>query len=233
MTLNEITQKVYKFTKTNSATYLAAQMAIDLNNALERVCSLINIADKRWQWDDSNQTDLPIATTSLVSGQQDYSLATSHYTIDRIEVKDSAGNWTVLTQIDQQEKKRDQKTALAAYQSTNGTPKEYDVIGSSVFLYPAPNYSQTASLKVYFTLGPIQYVAGDLTSTAIIPGFNPLFHILVPLYIAYEYAVANALKNVNGLALQIQRVEDSITTFYGLRNRDSRPRMTISRDSNR
>ena len=46
-----------------------------------------------WQWDDSNQTDLPQATTDLVSGQSRYTMPTSALTIKRVEIKDENGSW--------------------------------------------------------------------------------------------------------------------------------------------
>ena len=38
-----------------------------INEALNRVASLIMTADGRWQWDDTNTTDYPIGTTDLVT----------------------------------------------------------------------------------------------------------------------------------------------------------------------
>ena len=76
-----------------------------INDGMNRVTSLILQADNRWQFDDTNQTDYPIATTTLVttagSEQQDYTLAVSHLRIERVEVKDAQGNWHLLTPIDQ------------------------------------------------------------------------------------------------------------------------------------
>lgn len=228
MTLADIQNKIYFLTKTTSSSFTNADMLIALNNAYEHVCSLILKNDDRWEWDDLNQTDLPIATTDLVANQQDYSLATTHLTIDRVELKDAAGTWRELTQIDQQELKRGKTIALGAYQNVAGTPVQYDVLGNSVFLYPAPNYNGTASLKLYFTRGPVVFTSGQLSTGTLTPGFNSLFHDLLPYWVSYEYAVTNGLKNVQGLLAAIQMKEKAIEEFYGLRNRDNRPRMTVS-----
>ena len=234
MTLADITTRVYFLTKTNSSSYANADLLISLNKAIERCVSLIMKADSRWQFDDTNQTDLPIATATITSGQQDYQLATSHLTIDRVEVKDSAGNWTALSQIDQQELKGSEQIALAEYQSTTGVPVEYDVVGGSIFLYPTPNYTQASSLKVYFTRPPVAYVlTADLTDSTKVPGFNSLFHDLIPMHIAFDYAVVNGMQSANGYLANIQRMEQELNDFYGLRNRDYRGRLTASRESNR
>ena len=233
MTLADIKNKIYFLTKTNSSSFTAADMLISINNAYEHVASLILKCDSRWQWDDTNATDLPIATTNLVSGQQDYSLASTHLSLDRVEIKDSGGNWILLTQIDQQLKKGDQAIALGAYQNTNGTPNEYDLVGNSVFLYPAPNYNSTGGLKLYFTRGPTLWSSSDLSTGTAAPGFNSLFHDIIPLWVSYDYAIANSLSSANGLFAQIQLKEKQLYDFYGERNRDVRPRFTVSTDSNK
>lgn len=220
MTYSEIKSLVYLYTKTNSTSLPDATMVILANRALERVVSLINRADSRWEFDDTNQTDLPIATTTLTSGQQDYSLATSHLSINRVEIKDTGGNWHLLRPIDRNTVTRE---ALAEYLGS-GTPLEYDKIGNSVFLYPIPNYTQAASLKLYFTRGPVAFDSDDTTDE---PGFNSLFHKLVPLWASYDYALANGLKNANQIFAEIIRMEDEIQKFYGMRSRDERGRMIV------
>jgi hypothetical protein len=229
MTLSDIQNKIYFYTKTNASSFTNADMLIAINVALNRVSSLILSADERWEFDDTNQTDLPIATTNLVSGQQDYSLAAAHLTIDRLEVLQPNGTtWSLLDPIDQQDLKRGQRTALAQYFPTAGTPIQYDLIGNSFFLYPKPNYSVSAGLKVYFTRGPIEFSSSDLSTGTAAPGFNSLFHELIPLWVGYDYAIANSLPSASGYFAAIQMKEQAIKDFYGNRNRDSRPRFTIS-----
>lgn len=218
MNYSEIKNYVYLLTKTNSSSLPDATMVILANRALDRVVSLINRADSRWEFEDTNQTDLPIATTTITSGQQDYSLATTHLSINRVEVKDSGGNWHLLTPIDRNQVNDE---ALAAYLGS-GRPEQYDLLGSSVFLYPIPNYTQAASLKLYFTRGPVEFDSGDTTDS---PGFNSLFHKLVPLWASYDYAIANGLKNANQIFAEIVRLEDEIQKFYGQRSRGERVRM--------
>lgn len=229
MDFTAIKNKVYFYTKTNSSSFPIADLTQSANNANERVSSLILKNDSRWQFDSTEQTDLPIATTTITSGQKDYSLETSHLSVDRVEVKDSSGTWHVLTPIDQQELKRDKLQALSDYQSTNGVPNEYDLIGNSILLYPTPNFTQAASLKVYFTRGPVAFTTSDTTKT---PGFNSLFHDLIPLWVAYDYKLANQHKDAERFFQQIIIKENELENYYGLRNRDVRPRLTITSDSN-
>lgn len=230
MTFTDIKNRVYFLTSANSTDYPIADLTLAANRALEKVVALINQSDMRWQFDDTNQTDLPIATATITSGQQDYSLATTHLTIDRIEVKNTAGNWHVLSQIDQQAFKGEDQIALAEYKETSGIPEEYDILGSSIFLYPTPNFTQAASLKVYFTRGPVAFTTADAAET---PGFNTLFHDLIPLYVAKDYAVAKGKKNLPVIYSEIDKLEKSIEKFYQLRNRDFRGRIIPTMESNK
>lgn len=223
MTIQDIDAKISYYTKTNTTSFVAADRLIAVNNALNRVVSLINKSDQRWQWDDTNQSDLPIATTTITSGQQDYSLATSHLTIDRVEVKNGS-NWTQLDPIDQHDIKGE---ALNSYLGS-GIPTSYDIVGSSVFLYPIPNYTLAAALKIYFTRGPAEFTSAEVTTGTKVPGFNSLFHELIPLWVAYDYAVANGLSTANGFFAGIQRMEAELVNFYASRSRGERVGFTIA-----
>src|ERR1035437_6607564 len=85
-------------------TSLLATFTRYINEALNRIVNLIMTADGRWQYDDTNNTDFPIATTSLSttlgSEQQDYSFDITMLRILRIEVMDNTGAFRKLTPID-------------------------------------------------------------------------------------------------------------------------------------
>src|SRR3990167_6526549 len=194
MTFQQVQDRVFFLTGTSSSNWSLVDFNSAINRAIERVVSLINRSDSRWEFDDSNYTDLNIATLTITSGQQQYSLATSHLSVDRIEIKDSGGNWKRITQIDQQTLKRgaalapasgrlggitSAETALAlgettpstgrsgAYQATPGTPTEYDLIGIRLFLFPVPNYTQDKSIRIYFTRSPLLFLFTTLGTTAV------------------------------------------------------------------
>lgn len=226
MQYTDIKNRVYFLTKTNSTSFPIADLTDMANRAVEHIVGNIMKWDSRWQFDDTNQTNLPIATTALVANQQNYSIATSHLSIDRVEVKDQSGNWKLLNPID----KSEISVAMTEYKETAGTPEDYDKLGNSVFLYPKPSYSQDASLKLYFTRPPIAFITSDTTAS---PGFNPLFHDLVPLWVSYDYCVANGLNSADRYLLEIQRKEKDMQEFYGTRSRDDRKGFTVLKENNK
>lgn len=193
------------------------------NDAVNRVAALILKADGRWEFDDINQTDLPSAKTSLVAEQADYTLESSHLEIERVEVKDQDGNWSKLVPIDQADV-YDQ--SLTDFMKTSGTPKFYDKIGNSLFLYPKASYPQSASLKVYFKRPPSYFVVADTTKE---PGFNSLYHRLVPLIASRDYAAVKNMKNAKSLGELVIQSEDDLTESYLLRSRDEHVRIAVRR----
>ncbi len=222
MNINDIRNKTYFLTSTSGIDDFPDEVLIpEANNALERIASLIIQSDGRWQWDDYNNSNLPIATTGLITDQQDYKLQTDHLEVTRMEVLDNnpTPTWHKLIPIDQADIVGQ---SMTSFMSSSGLPIYYDKIGASVFLYPAPNYTQASSLKLYFQRQPSYFVTSDTTK---IPGFNSLYHDLIPLWISYNFAMANGKSNANSLMAEITLREDALREDYALRGRDDHIRL--------
>lgn len=218
MTISDIINKVYFLTGTSSSSFPAADMLISVNNAYERVVSLIMQTDGRWEWDDTNQTDLPIATTTVTINQQDYSLAITHLEIYRVEMKYTDGLWRELTPLDM---KDFDGVAQGEFMKTAGIPEYYDKLGSSVFLYPPPNFTQSASLKLFFKRPPALYTSAEVTTGTKAPGFNSLYHNLISLWATHDYFIAKGLSNrLPAIQLEIERQEQQLMSDYQTRNKD-------------
>lgn len=211
-------------------TSLLATFTRYLNEAYNRVTSLILTSDGRWQWDDTNNTDYPIGTTSLVttvgSEQQDYQFTTSFLWIQRVEVLDAAGNWRLLKPIDQADI-YDQ--SLTDFLKTAGLPIYYDKIANSLFLYPKPLATSVTSangLRVWFQRPPSYFITTDTTK---VPGFNSLYHRLIALIASRDYAAFKQLSTSQALGDLVQQQEDSITESYALRNKDEHTRLSAKK----
>lgn len=251
MTYAEIQSLIYNWTNTNATSFPAATLNLYTQPAEEEVAALVLENDSKWQYDDLNRTtNFPIDTIALVSGQQDYPLGTTYLSLDRVELLpngvSSTTGWTRLRQLDQQDLKSGSAfpdtpyslgvaQSLTSYQSGNGQPLEYDLVGNSIFLYPAPNYSQAASLKFYYTRGPLKfdYTTSKFTdgtgSTASTPGFYSLCHKIIAHITAVNYAGANVLPNLSWHETAIQQLSTRIVKYYAKRNRDRAPRMTMQK----
>lgn len=188
-----------------------------VNLALDSTVTTIFEADDRWQFDDSNYTDYPIATTDLVNMQKDYPLSVSHLKVIRVEVKDTAGNWTLLKPWDL----ADTTQARDEFLNGGGIPLYYDKFADSVFLYPQANYNQAASLRVYYQREPSYFTNTDTDKK---PGFPTILHRIVPIKACYDYAVANNLTDkIKVLQDEVLKRELQVEKFFGRRNNDEVP----------
>ena len=219
MTFTEILAEARRLVKADSTSYSTSDITDSVNRAYDRVVSLIREAEGRWQWDDDNNTDIAIATTPLVADQQDYELDLTHLEIERFEVKDENDTWYKLAPIDQADVYDATVTSLL---STAGVPMYYDKIGNMVFLYPKPSYAQDASLKIWYKRGPSYFASSDTTK---VPGFASIYHRILPLYAAYDYAFINQLSVKGDLGSSIAIMEEDIQSHYARRDRDDKLRL--------
>lgn len=201
-----------------------------LNEAMNQVAKLVFAAGGRWQWDDNNQTDYPIATTTLVttagSEQQDYPFNSTHLVIERVEVKNSAGGWEKLNPIDQSDLF---DTSLTNFLNTPGMPRFYDKMANSLFLYPKPlaaSVTAASGLKIWFQRPPSYFTITDTTK---VPGFNSLYHRLVALIASRDYALLKTLKNAKGLVDLVEKEEGELKETYSLRNKDEHAKLSVKR----
>lgn len=192
---------------------LLATFTRNANRALDRVTSLIFEADGRWNWDDKNRTDYPIATTDLVSGQSDYRFNVSHLNIDQIEIRDEAdSSWQKLKAIN----RTDYSKPLSAVYG-EGSPIVYTKIADAFFLFPEPNYSVSGGLKVYFQREASYFESTDTTKE---PGFARLYHKLISLWASYDYASVNLMPIARVLRDEILVIEQELQDFYSMRSKD-------------
>lgn len=226
MTFTQIIAEARRLVKATTSSYLTGDIVVSANRAEERITQIIRDSQGRWQWDDSNNEDLPIATTGLFANQQDYELDLSHYRIERLELK---GQNQINFSIKLKPFDISDVHCMDVYNSgATGTPEYYDKIGNSLFLYPTPNYTQQTSLKIFYERGPDYFTDADTTKT---PGFNPLFHRLVALWAAYDYALINQLAVAKGLADDIALQEAQLKDYYALRDRDEHIKLSVRRHS--
>jgi hypothetical protein len=214
-------QEVDRICGTSSTNYPLKDKARRANMGKSRFITIALENDTRWQFDDSNQTDLPIGTTNLVSGQQDYSFESGFLKILKVEVKDADGNYQQLTPIDRSE----YDGSLETYFSTNGQPEYYDKVGNSVLLFPSPSSAVTAGLRVHYQRDGVDYVSTDTTKTTGIPS---IFDELIAWYIAEPYLMEKTLTDISGqrkynaLVNKIEKKEQEVANYYSKRDKDVR-----------
>jgi hypothetical protein len=186
------------------------------NKVGHKIWHWIFLSQGVWKYDDANHTDLPQATTNLVDAQATYALPSDALTIERVEVKNSNGDWFRLRQIIENQI----PGAIEEFNETDNEPVYYRLIGNTIELFPASNYDSTNGLKVYFDRDSVDFTYDDTTQT---PGFASPYHEAVPVGMAIEWL---KIKNPTSTTLQFLReewakFEVEIKKFYSLRNKDN------------
>lgn len=200
-----------------------------VNTALDRFFTLAFQSDGRWNFDDLNQTAAPIQSISLVSGTQAYALDTFASEIIntlRFEITDGTGAKTQLRRLDSPSV----EGALTNYHSGNGTPKEYDLIGKYIYLYPAPDYSASSALTVYFERNKSAFVTTDTTK---VPGIPSIFHEYICRYASLPYLIEFQKGQKNDVANQIQVDEVAILNYFNNREKGVRRYMAAANTNSR
>lgn len=209
---------------TDSSQYPLADKLRNINLNMHDVVSDIIRYNSNWEWDDTNKTDHPIGTTTLVASQRDYSLPTDFLKLLRVEVKDAGGNYRKLEQFDEQEV----GVGLTEFMKTDGMPLYYREIGSSIELYPSASASSVtlaAGLKVFYTRTQTEFTNAD---ASVSPGFPAIYHRILSLGAAYDYASVKMTSNTNlivGLKTRFDKMREDIKQYYSTRNREVRSRL--------
>jgi hypothetical protein len=215
-----IIQEIDRICGSTDNTYTLKAKTARVNQALDRFVTLALQSDGEWQWDDYNQTDMPIGTTDIVSGQYDYSFAAELLSVTKVLVADEAGNYTELQQVDQY----DWTARNIGQQPTgnSGIPNKYDIVSNSIFLDPVPNYASNDGLKVWFKRNAIKFVSTDTTAE---PGIPSLFHPYLCRYASLPFLIEKKLPQRGDVASQIVVDESAIGDFMANRNKTRKTRV--------
>ena len=180
-----------------------------------------------WQYEDSNQNDLPIATATLTASQKNYGLPSTALTVKHLEVKNTDGNWTRLIPLTTEQ--ISETGAISEFEETDGNPRYYSLMNDTITLYPAPDYTQAASLKVYYERGSHDFVYTDTTQT---PGFASEFHGLIALGASRQYWFSKPQGNdaYQKLTVEYEKIKKNMGDYYSERWKEKFPPKVMVRD---
>lgn len=220
MTFSQIVAQIDKNCKSNSVSYPLADKVVDINLAMSDALTLAFEAGGTWQYDDTNQTDYPIITTPLVSGQRDYAFTEDEQgnlilDIYKVMVRISAtGIYQEINPVDTQ---TDAAASFYDGQNLTGIPQDYDKTANGIFLDPIPNFNSADGLKIYINREATFFTTADTTKK---PGIDPLCHEYLALVPSYKYARNNSLKNVARLEKDMMLYAKRIEDRYAKREKD-------------
>lgn len=203
----------------------------NVNARLDQVVSEIMRADGRWEFDDNNFDTLPIGTTTLVDGQQDYEISVGDFlNVHELSVKDINGNYQELKPVDRN-KGTAQELLDLEKTSNNGLPRFYDKMGNTILLYPKPSASKVTlseGLKVVFQRQPSYFVSGDTTKS---PGFASPYHRLLSVGAAIDWTFPNEAERKRvTLQAEWDKLMAGLIDYYADRSKDEQPRIRLEHE---
>ena len=198
-------------------------LSVGLNCILSKVyqkkaVAILFKADPNYKWDDTTNSDLPIATLALTSGQDHYALLETALVINRVRMFDVNGNLKTLIPVNQMELSDDQLKAT-------GEPTRYYKSDGVVFPVPIPNYGGAGGVELRFQRGANHFTIASTTAS---PGFNSMFHEFLAVGASLKYAIANGMKKKEvSLTNQKTAIADAMRVHYQLRSPDEKPAMKL------
>lgn len=227
MTIGDIVLEIYSLTDSDSTSYPAATMLRRLNASYEKRVGQIMGADGLWQFDDTNYTDFPIATTTVVNGQRDYKFDIAHLEIEKVAILyASTGLYYFLDTFDISNLSAPVETLYPQ----NGIPMAYDKQGTSLVFDIAPDTTKVTAalgLKVWFKRTASIFTSAEVTTGTKVPGFASPFHMIMAYDAAIPYCMTYKKDRVALFETKAQQIETEMLKFYGRREQDRRKRMTM------
>lgn len=220
----------------NPTSYTAYKYARDANNALADYLMLTLKVQGQWQFDDSNQAAEAVISRNIVLGTYSYPITTDDETnanqvlqIERVECATESTadpkKFQVLEYYDEMDKGLQSPTlsitgydSIIANRSVSGVPYAYAKRGNSIFLYPNPNFSATAGLKIFISRTTTYFAGTDTTKVAGIPQAHQKYLVLKP---AYEYCAVNIPARANGILLLLNQAEKEIREYFSSRDKEA------------
>lgn len=203
-------------------------MLIRNNTAMEEIWVTALTADGRWQLEDANNTDYPggvAILSNLVASTKNYAVDVSLIEVEGVSVLGANGIWRKLLPFDPDDL-TNPLLDRAQFLNVAGNPYYYDLHGSYVSLYPAPDngisVTLTNGLKIYGKRTAQLFTSAEVSTGTKVPGFPSPFHSLISYMSALPYAMAYKPARVQFIASEIARKKAELVSFFSRRDKDER-----------
>lgn len=211
-----IVQQVRAFARVDSSQWPTANIVNSVNNWLDKVTGYAIGADKRFQWDDTNHTELPEGKRDLTVNVTDYSFLLDEQGNTILNLVGVSmlenGYYRPLIPVNRLDESYDRET----FGQVSGTPRYFDKIADNVIrLDMIPTATVTNGLKFFFQRTPSYFTATDTTKT---PGVAPILHRGFVIAAAYDCAMTLGLQNLQPLSVEMQKEEAFLQTHFANRN---------------
>jgi len=216
MTISQIGARISFLTGLGTDIYLPEDRLISINANYDKLHSIILESQDEWDFDDSNATDLPIATTNLTINVGTYALPATIYKLNKLEINYGSG-FVKANPLDLNETNLSEDEVLA--EVTVESPR-YRVFGQTIKFYPTPTASVTGGIKLYFNREVAEFTSAEVTTGTKKPGLDRLWHDYIAIGASLDGAIKFDLKNQISLTNKLADLEARIRKYYGDKNID-------------
>jgi hypothetical protein len=193
-----------------SASYSPINMRRNHNIANQNVATLI--WESSGSFDDSNNTDSPVAYRTLANLSATYTIPTTALRIKGIEVKDSSGVYQKLSPVSLTEL----NVSPDNYMTGSGMPTQYMLEGNEIRLFTAPGTgSVTMASGMAIRLSRVGTEI-PVSATTAEPGFASPFHRILSYAAAIDFTKDEQQRKF--LVAQRTRLENGLIRFYSKKN---------------
>jgi hypothetical protein len=204
----DTTQKAHFTTLVNEAYY-------------EVVMDILRSQDS-WDFDDTNYTDMAIASTPMVALQRSYLFppALKALKIKRVDITYDGVNYVHATPIDSLDFGDGVGNADHEDANFSTTRPAYDVLANVISVYPRATADQVtagASIRLEFYRELDGFTTSDTTQE---PGIDRPWHELIPLGASMKYASMRSMENARSLKVLFDEKMAALRTYYGRKQDD-------------
>ena len=237
-TLSDIKNKIYALTGTDSTSYPASQMLIDLNFWHQKIVGMILESQDESDFDDERYGDYP-QITAFLTANRDYPLGQTITNLDGLtygvlKVKDvtisyDGVNWYRATPFDITENDLANAPQGATTQEATidsffpKTAPRYDYKNNSIWIYPRATAADIAAggkIMMAFYRTPVDFTSSELSTGTVQPGISQTFHAMYAYGPSFEYTQSKQLPQKAEIYRELQVYEDRLKKQYSTKNAD-------------
>lgn len=213
-----IVQQVRDMCRVDSSQWPTSRIVNSANNWLDKVTGYAIGADRRFQWDDTNHTELPEGKRDLTVSVTDYSFLLDEQgntilTLTKVEILNGS-YYEELQPVDKNEESYDE-----SFGQVSGIPTQYDKIADNIIrLNAIPTATVTNGLRFTFQRTPSYFAATDTTKA---PGVAPILHRGFVIAGAYDCALTLGLPNIQPLSVELQKETEFMLQYFANRGLDN------------
>ena len=231
MTISDINSEARLLCDADTTSYIAADLLRRVNIAYEQVVGYLLTADGTWQWDDTNYTDLPIGTQTLVSGQSAYTFNDKFLQLLEVQIMGKDGKYRIIQPIDQRE--YSDEAPLEEDFTTDGEPIYYDKVSDdTIKLYPAPDngisVTLASGLKIKFKRTADLFTTAQVNTGTKVPGFASPYHVILSYMAAIPYCLTYKKDRVVLYEKRVMDLKKELVELYSNREKDKRKVITMA-----